>query len=303
MNFNLNSGYGKDFIVNAINSVSGKVFFVSSVTTGAIVDMIKEIVIPDTNGVARFFSTINSALEQCVANRGDLIICLPGHTETITGAGGIDLDVAGVTLLGMGKGSLRPTINFTTATTADLDISSANVTIDNFILDLTGIDALVAPIDVNALNFTLQNSTVITADATGQATLGILTDANAGGMKLYNNKFLGTTDAGTATAVRIVGGDEHEIIGNYFYGAYTTSLGAIDNNTTECLRVIIEGNTIVNATASSTKAMVFVAGSSGSISENCLQILSGTAPITGAGMSWVGANYYANALATAGTLI
>lgn len=301
--YNFNSGYGKDFIINAINSVSGKVFFVSNVTTGNVIDMVRSIIVPDPDGVQRFFTSLSSAVANCVANRGDLIILLPGHTETITVAGGIDLNVAGITILGMGAGSLRPTFNFTTATTADMDISSANITIDNVILDLTGIDALVAPIDVNATNFTLKNSTVITADASGQATLGILTDANAGGMKLYNNKFVGTTDAGTATAVRIVGGDEHEIVGNYFYGAYTTSLGAIENNTTACLRVRIENNVIINATASSTKAMVFVAGSSGYISNNRMQILSGTAPITGAGMSWVGGNYYAATIATLGTLI
>lgn len=47
----------------------------------------------------------------------------------------------------------------------------------------------------------------------------------------------------------------------------------------------------------------FAAGSTGMISDNRMQILSGTAPITAAGMSWVGGNYYAAALATAGTLI
>jgi hypothetical protein len=122
-------------------------------------------------------------------------------------------------------------------------------------------------------------------------------------MRLLNNEFIGTTDAGTAAAVRVVGGNEHVIKGNRFYGAYTTSLGAIDNATTACLRVTIADNVIENATASSTKAMVFQSGSTGSITGNRMQILSGSAPITGAAMSWVGANYYAATIATAGTLI
>jgi len=293
-----------NFIQSALNGgVAGNIFFVSNVTTGRIIDRIRQMIKPDTFGVLRLYSTIDAAIGNCVANRGDVIIVLPGHTETITAAAGIDCDVAGITIVGIGEGTLRPTINFTTSTAADIDIDAANVTIANVIFDLTGVDALVAPIDVNAAGFTLKDSTVITADAAGQATLGILTDANAGGMRLLNNRFLGSADAGTAAAVRIVGGDEHVIDGNYFQGNYTTTLGAIDNVTTETLRTQVTNNFIFNATASSAKAMVFVAASTGIIANNRLQILTGTAPITGAAMSWVGGNYYAATIATAGTLI
>lgn len=301
---NINSGYGMSFIQNAVNGgVAGKVFFVSSVTTGAIIDRIKQMIKPDTSGTTRFFTTIDAAIGACTANRGDMIIVLPGHTETVTAAAGIDCDVAGITIVGIGSGSLKPTVTFTTATTADMDIDAANITIKNIKFDLTGVDALAAPIDVNAAYFTMQDCLVITASASAQATLAILTDANANGLTLINNQFLGTTDAGTAAAVRIVGGNEHQIIGNRFYGAYTASLGAIDNTTTACLRILVKDNIIENATASSTKAMVFVSTSTGTICENKMQILSGTAPITGAAMSWVGQNYYAATIATAGTLI
>src|SRR3990167_10978149 len=61
------------------------------------------------------FTTIDHAVGKCTANNGDLIIVMPGHTETVTAAAGLDLDVAGITLIGVGNGSDRPTINFTTA--------------------------------------------------------------------------------------------------------------------------------------------------------------------------------------------
>ncbi len=48
---------------------------------------------------------------------------------------------------------------------------------------------------------------------------------------------------------------------------------------------VVDGNRINNLTASSTKSMVFVAGSTGMISNNRMQILSGSAPITGAALS------------------
>lgn len=298
--YNINAGYGSR--ANALPFVTGKIFLVCQ-NTIANYDNIQELWPIDPEGVVRLHSTIQSAIDASVANRGDLILVAPGHTTTITAAGQLDFNKAGVRVLGLGDANSRPTITFTTVNTADMDIDAANVVLDNFIIDLTGVDALAAPIDVNAAGFTLQNSTIRTASASAQATLGILTDATADRLAVRNCRFIGTTDAGTAAAIRIVGGNEHIIEDNYFYGAYTTTLGAIDNVTTACLRTIVRNNTIVNITASSTKAMVFVAGSTGFIRGNTMQILSGTAPITGAGMSWAGANYYANAVATAGTLI
>lgn len=260
---------------------------------------------PDADGGNRAFPTLAAALADAnvVTNRGDFILLLPGDTETVSAAGTITFSKAGITVIGIGTGTLRPTITFSTSTAADMNIDAANITFYNVIFDLTGIDALVAPIDVNSTDFTMRECRVVTASASAQATLGILTDANASRMKLLSNEFIGTTDAGTATVVRIVGGNEHVIDGNRFYGAYTTTLGAIENNTTACLRCQITNNMIINATASSTVAMTFVAGSSGTIANNRMQILSGTAPIVGAGMSWVGGNYYAGTIATAGVLI
>lgn len=99
-------------------------------------------------------STIASALAQCTANNGDLIILAPGHAETISAAGGIAIDKAGVHILGMGRGTAMPTITFDTAITADLDIDAANVTIENVHFRANFAD-ITAAIDVNATDFAL----------------------------------------------------------------------------------------------------------------------------------------------------
>ncbi len=79
------------------------------------------------------FATIDYAIGKCTASRGDVIMVMPGHTETISAAGGIACDVAGVSIVGLGKGSLRPTITLDTAITASLTISAANVTLHNLL--------------------------------------------------------------------------------------------------------------------------------------------------------------------------
>jgi hypothetical protein len=92
---------------------------------------------------------------------------LPGHSESVTAAAGIDADIAGVHVLGLGEGSGRPTFTVSTATTADIDIDAANITFENMIFDLTGIDAVAGGIDVNAAGFTLKKSEVVLSDGSG----------------------------------------------------------------------------------------------------------------------------------------
>jgi hypothetical protein len=102
----------------------------------------------------RPFATIDYAIGRCAANNGDIIMVKPGHAETVSAAAGIDCDVAGITIIGLGNGEDRPTITFDTATTADMDIDAANITIQNLLFKV-GVDSLAAMIDVNADDFTL----------------------------------------------------------------------------------------------------------------------------------------------------
>ena len=79
------------------------------------------------------FSTLEYAISRCTAHRGDIIMVMPGHAETITTAAILTLDVAGVALIGLGVGSKRPTLTFATNTTANIPVTAANVSIKNFL--------------------------------------------------------------------------------------------------------------------------------------------------------------------------
>jgi hypothetical protein len=142
---------GGFFIVQDINEHPGNVWFVDSgqTTTGA-----------DAAGYGYNpgapFLTIDYAVSACTANNGDVILCLPGHAETVSEAGGLDLDVAGITVRGLGEGTDQPTITLDTVDTADIDIDAANVTIDHMHI-VAGVADIVAAIDVNADDFTLRN--------------------------------------------------------------------------------------------------------------------------------------------------
>jgi hypothetical protein len=79
------------------------------------------------------FATIDYAVDRCTASRGDIIFVKPGHTETISNATTLVLDKAGVAIIGLGQGSMRPTLTFSTATTANVPVTAANITVHNIL--------------------------------------------------------------------------------------------------------------------------------------------------------------------------
>ncbi|MHB8413923.1 MAG: hypothetical protein ACYDB1_00815 [Acidiferrobacteraceae bacterium] len=279
--------------LNILNSYAGNIWWVDS-TSGADGN-------PGT--FTQPFATVGGALTQATASNGDIVLCAPGHTETFTAAGGLTLSVAGVAVVGLGIGRNRPTFKFSTAATASILVSAANCALTNCVIDATGYAAVANPVNIQAADFAFVGNEMVLTDSTNQAVLGVLTNASANRFLCIGNRFLGSTDAGTTCAVKIVGGDSIVIADNWMEGAYTTTLGGINNATTACTNTQVTGNFINNMTAASTVAMTFVSTSTGMIANNRMQILSGTAPIVGAAMSWVGGNYYAAVVATAGTLI
>ena len=152
---------------------TGNVFFVDSGSSLA------ADVVSNGKSPATPFATIDYAVGRCTANNGDIIYVMPGHAETVSAAGGLDLDVAGISVIGIGAGSDQPTVTLDTATTADIDIDAANITVENLHLIANFADIAVI-LDVNADDFTLRNCRFSQAGANLNA-LVCVQDAAAGG--------------------------------------------------------------------------------------------------------------------------
>ena len=208
------------------------------------------------------FSTIDYSVERCTANNGDTVMVKPGHTETVIAAAGLAIDVAGITFIGLGNGSDRPTINYTTAVGADMDIDAANTTMVNFLF--TGnVDALTGPIDINAADCSLYN--IETRDETGQTTDFIATDANADRLLIDGWVHRGAAADGGDSAITIVGGDDIEIRNFNIYGNFDQ--GAIEQVTTAGVRINIHDGYIWNA-GSEDLAVVLKSDTTGRVGPN-----------------------------------
>ncbi len=164
------------------------------------------------------FATIDYAVGQCVAGQCDVIYVLPGHVETLTAAGGLDLDVTGIRIIGIGEGTYQPVIDLTTINTVDVDIDADSVWIENlhFVADVIDI---AAAIDVNATDFTMKN-----CRCTGTANLNALIwvqDAAAmasHGITIEDCEFI-DTDSDNTNCINFAGtGNRHVIRRNTLIG-------------------------------------------------------------------------------------
>jgi len=79
---------------------TGNIWFVGSGVSGA----------TDSSGYGRSpeapFASINYAISQAAASSGDLILVLPGHTETVTAAAGLALNKAGLRIVGLASATI-----------------------------------------------------------------------------------------------------------------------------------------------------------------------------------------------------
>lgn len=185
----------------------GSVFWVSSVTGGN----------GNRGTQDRPFATIDYAIGRCTANKGDIIFVMPGHEETITAAAGIAADVAGVAIIGLGRGALRPTITLTTAAAASLAISAAAVTLHNVrmvagfaditaMINVTSTDALIDSVEFVQLATNM--NWVDCIDASGG-------DGTADGLTVSNCRAFGV-DAANDSFIEITGDISRMTVENNF---------------------------------------------------------------------------------------
>lgn len=150
------------------------------------------------------YSTIDYAIGECVANRGDIIFVKPGHAETLSSAGAITADIAGVAIIGLGSGSNRPTLTLDTATTTTISVTAANVTFKNMIVTANFADIVSAFTLTTAKYFTLEDCH-IKATAPNMNFLWVVdtntTDNAADGLRIANCKWI-EPDAATRSMIK-----------------------------------------------------------------------------------------------------
>ncbi len=179
----------------------------------------------------RPLATLAEAFDRVLANRGDIIVIKPGHAENVASATALSLDVAGVAIVGLGSGSLRPKFTCTTATTATINVTAANISITNCVISANFADIVSAFTLTTAPYFTLDN-VEIAATATNMNFLHVI-DTNAvtddaKGLAVVNCSWL-EPDAATLAFALVDGTNSNWVISDNFMvtGAATADIAAM----------------------------------------------------------------------------
>jgi len=208
-------------------------------------------------------ATLDYAVGLCAASNGDVIYVMPGHAETIIADSGVDIDVAGITVIGLGKGAARPTFTFTTAVTADFKLAAASTYIEN-LLFLSGIDATTGIVEVSCADTVIKNCEF--RDSTGQATDCLMILDGSDRTKVLGCTFTMAAAAGANSAIAIVSSDDVEIADCKIYGNF--AVGGVDLRTTASARLHVHDSQIWTANAADVCIVDTVTASTGTIGPN-----------------------------------
>lgn len=258
----LNKVMGFDFIPN-------NVYFVCSVTGSDN---------SDGRDYQRPKASIDSAIGMCTANKNDIIFVLPGHTETYTTTGAkIVSDVPGITIIGVGNGTNKPTISFGhTGTTTTW--SAANVKVFN-ILFLTAVDQVVTFGTVSGANNSFINCEF--KDVTDKEVVTDLT-VTGDGFQFINNFKNGYVAGNANDCVLSLNGVENAVIeGNIFMTKALTAI--IEMVTAASSNIIIKDNIFYVASTALTKDIIDTITGSTYVVKNCFDMEAGAGFSGGSG--------------------
>ena len=246
--------------------------------------------------------TLDYAVGLCTANSGDVIYCMPGHAENLAADSDVDIDVAGIKVIGLGYGADRPTFT-ATATTGDFKLAAASTWVEN-ILVLGGIDQTSGIVEVSGTDCTLKN--IEYRDSVDEATDMIMVVDGADRLTIDGYRCIGAAGAGANSAIAVDGADDLIIRNWDIYGNF--AVGAIDFRTHASARAHIHSGKGWTANAADIIVVDTVTGSTGTIGPDIFCMLKDnaaniTTAVTGATFQVMDPIYVCNLVDEKGMLI
>lgn len=247
-------------------------------------------------------TTIDAAINLCTANNGDIIIVMEGHAENLTAADTIDCDVAGITIIGLGRGTDVPTLT-TTAAAGSITVDAANVYIKNLRLVANFATGTTTGVTITASgdSCTLDGLVFRDTSATSEFLVHVSIATTVDNLTIQDCSFV--TLAGSLTNSLLFAGSTTNCVirRNHFFVLSSDSV--IDHLAAAGVNILIEGNYIVNQdTAVAGYVIDCHASTTGLAVGNRGAYNKVDAEMTkGAAMWWI-ENYFSNTIAESGLL-
>lgn len=210
------------------------------------------------------FATIDYAIGQCTANKNDVVYVMPGHAETLAAdASDIAVDVAGISIIGLGNSSNRPVVTFT-HTGATVAVSADNCRVSNLVFQ-NDVDSQTAVVTVTGAGCTIDNCSFMEGSAK-QYLLGVLVSTGAARATVRNCVFRSVA-TGSDAAIRIGAAVDRCVIeGCDVYGDFNDA--CIHNPTGNVATTLRIQNNILTNLQSGDHAIELVSACTGVIAYN-----------------------------------
>lgn len=260
---------------------TGNVFFVQSVNANA-GDSVGKGQTPDAP-----FSTIDYAVGQCTDAQGDLIIVLPGHVETISAAGSLDIDVGGISILGVGNGQNKPRLNYT-AVAGTVEVDADDILIENLWFSANVTDGVTIGVNVKtgADDLVIRNCDFRAESATKEFLIAISIAATNARQSIVGCTFWEAAGSATAAIATVGACDDLLVKDCFFDGTYSTATIDIDAGTNVVVRPKFINNVALNTDTGAGLFVVMDAGTVGFFLGNRSGIgKANTVPVTDASAS------------------
>lgn len=205
-------------------------------------------------------------------NRGDTILCLPGHIETVANSTGLVVARTFVTIEGVGDGEDRPAITLSANTAASVNISNASVYLRNLRI-VSNIVSVSSMITVGAKNLVLDNVRVEegTGDYVNAITYSSTTANLCDGLSIINGSQILGVSSNTVAGLSVSGNtDRLQVVQSYIeLGNSSSNLIKNTSATTALLtRAAIKLNDFsTTGTANGCVLNILGAGHTGLVSE------------------------------------
>jgi hypothetical protein len=228
------------------------------------------------------FATLTYAITQCKASRGDIICLLPGYTQTLSSANAIDMSIAGVAVIGLGRGTKKATFTLDTADTTCLKVSSFNNAFINCVFSANYADIATCINATTAKYLTLVDCEFVDT-ATNMNFLYIVdsdTTANrCDGVYVERCKWISPDLACVSFLKMDAAQDDIAFVDNYINLGVNNSKGAfIAGGANNVTNLRIRGNRVIRLNTTNAGALIAssATGCSGFISDNYVQMADGT---------------------------
>lgn len=179
-----------------------------------------------TNGL--LVSTLAAGLARCRAGKGDVVVVLPGHTETVSTTTMLDNLVSGTQILGAAPfgSTLMPTFTFSgTTNTSTWTVDDADVTMAGLKLACSGADSIDTPLVVTGASFSFINNYVDTGTgASNDCDVAITVGTGATNCTIAGNVMI--TTGGANTNIILVSGtgvNGLRILDNFIHGSCSSN--------------------------------------------------------------------------------